>query len=33
MAAPFIFSTVEDMLAFYPSSESIRLTYYRLKDA
>jgi hypothetical protein len=33
MAAPFIFSTVEDMLAFYPSSENIRLTYYRLKDA
>jgi hypothetical protein len=33
MAAPFIFSTVEDMLAFYPSSESLRLTYYRLKDA
>lgn len=33
LAAPFIFSTVEDMLAFYPSSESIRLTYYRLKSA
>lgn len=33
LAAPFIFSTVEDMLAFYPSSESIRLTYYRLKGS
>jgi hypothetical protein len=33
LAAPFIFSTVEDMLAFYPASEKIRLTYYRLKDA
>jgi len=33
LAAPFIFSTVEDMLAFYPASESIRLTYYRLKGA
>ena len=33
LAAPFIFSTVEDMLAFYPNSERIRLTYYRLKGA
>jgi len=33
LAAPFIFSTVEDMLAFYPASERIRLTYYRLKNA
>lgn len=33
LAAPFIFSTVEDMLAFYPSSEKITLTYYRLKGA
>lgn len=33
LAAPFIFSTVEDMLAFYPAGEKIRLTYYRLKDA
>jgi hypothetical protein len=33
LAAPFIFSTVEDMLAFYPASERIRLAYYRLKDA
>ena len=33
LAAPFIFSTVEDMLAFYPASEKVRLTYYRLKDA
>lgn len=32
LAAPFIFSTVEDMLAFYPNSESIRLAYYRLKE-
>jgi len=30
LAAPFIFSTTEDMLAFYPNSERIRLTYYRL---
>jgi hypothetical protein len=33
LAAPFIFSTTEDMLAFYPNSERIRLTYHRLKDA
>jgi len=33
LAAPFIFSTTEDMLAFYPNSERIRLAYYRLKDA
>jgi hypothetical protein len=33
MAAPFLFSTAEDMLAFYPASELIRLTYYRLKGA
>ena len=33
LAAPFIFSTMEDMLAFYPNSERIRLTYYRLKNA
>jgi hypothetical protein len=31
LAAPFIFTTIEDMLAFYPNAESIRLTYYRLK--
>jgi len=30
MAAPFVFSTIADMLAFYPNSESIRLAYYRL---
>ena len=33
LASPFIFSTIEDMLAFYPNSERIRLTYYRLKNA
>ena len=33
LASPFIFSTIEDMLAFYPNSERIRLTYYRLKSA
>jgi len=33
LASPFIFSTIEDMLAFYPSSEKITLTYYRLKGA
>lgn len=33
LAAPFIFSTTEDMLAFYPNSERIRLTYYRPKGA
>lgn len=32
LAAPFIFSTMEDMLAFYPNSERIRLAYYRLKN-
>lgn len=30
MASPFLFSTIADMLAFYPNSESIRLAYYRL---
>lgn len=29
LATPFVFSTMEDMLAFYPSSERIALTYYR----
>ncbi|MFM8232244.1 MAG: hypothetical protein ACKOAL_13590, partial [Chthoniobacterales bacterium] len=29
---PFILSTTEDMLAFYPNSESIRLAYFRLKN-
>ena len=29
LATPFVFSTVEDMLAFYPSSERISLNYYR----
>ncbi len=29
LATPFVFSTMEDMLAFYPSSEKITLTYYR----
>ncbi len=33
LATPFVFSTIEDMLAFYPTSESIRLAYYRLKGA
>lgn len=33
LAAPFVFSTMEDMLAFYPNSERIRLAYFRLKDA
>jgi len=32
LAAPFIFSTTEDMLAFYPNSESIVLAYFRLKN-
>jgi hypothetical protein len=32
LAAPFIFSTTEDMLAFYPNSERIRLAYFRLKN-
>lgn len=31
LATPFVFSTMEDMLAFYPSSEQITLTYYRRK--
>lgn len=31
LAAPFIFSTIEDMLAFYANNKSIRLAYYRLK--
>jgi len=31
LATPFLFSTMEDMLAFYPSSERITLTYYRRK--
>jgi hypothetical protein len=29
LATPFVFSTLEDMLAFYPSSERLNLTYYR----
>ncbi len=29
LATPFVFSTMEDMLAFYPSSETLSLTYYR----
>ncbi len=29
LATPFVFSTLEDMLAFYPSSQKITLTYYR----
>jgi hypothetical protein len=29
LATPFVFSTVQEMLAFYPNSQSIRLTYYR----
>ena len=33
LATPYIFSTIEEMLAFYPNSESIRLAYYRLKDS
>ncbi|MBU3665499.1 MAG: hypothetical protein FGM15_06425 [Chthoniobacterales bacterium] len=33
LAAPFMFSTIEDMLAFYPKSQSIRLAYYRRRDA
>ena len=33
LAAPFIFSTIDDMLGFYPNAESIRLAYYRLKGA
>lgn len=32
-ASPFIFSTIGDMLAFYPNSESIRLAYRRLKGS
>lgn len=31
LASPFAFSTVTEMLAFYPNSESIRLAYYRRK--
>lgn len=30
-ASPFQFSTIADMLAFYPASRSIHLAYYRLK--
>jgi len=33
LAAPYLFSTVQEMLAFYPNSESIRLAYYRLKGS
>ena len=33
LATPYLLSTVKEMLAFYPNSESIRLTYYRLKGA
>jgi len=29
LATPYLFSTMEDMLAFYPSSERITLNYYR----
>jgi hypothetical protein len=29
LATPYVFSTMQDMLAFYPSSEKISLTYYR----
>ena len=29
LATPFLFSTMEDMLAFYPSSERLTLNYYR----
>ena len=29
LATPFVFSTLEDMLAFYPSSQKITLNYYR----
>jgi hypothetical protein len=29
LATPYVFSTMEDMLAFYPSSERLTLTYYR----
>jgi len=29
LATPYVFSTIQDMLAFYPSSENIRLNYYR----
>jgi hypothetical protein len=29
LATPYILSTMEDMLAFYPSSERLTLTYYR----
>jgi len=33
LATPYLLSTVKEMLAFYPNSESIRLAYYRLKGA
>jgi hypothetical protein len=33
LAAPYLLSTVQEMLAFYPNSESIRLAYYRLKGS
>ncbi len=33
LAAPFLLTTTDDMLAFYPSSERIALAYYRLKGA
>lgn len=33
LATPYVFSTMEDMLAFYPSSEKITLTYYRRAGA
>ena len=29
LATPYVFSTMQDMLAFYPSSEKITLAYYR----
>ena len=29
LATPYLFSTMEDMLAFYPSSERITVNYYR----
>ena len=29
LATPYVLSTMEDMLAFYPSSERLNLTYYR----
>ena len=33
LATPFVFSTVQEMLAFYPNSQSIRLTYYRRAES